>query len=279
MSTLVIAANSFIGRAVYALLPDAVATTRATGCDLLDATGVDRLIASIRPVRVINCAGAAGRAPAAEQYALHVGGTLNLLEAMRRHAPHAVAVLLGSAAEYGEPAVLPTPEDAPTRPLTFYGASKLAQTHLAAACAAEWGLRIVTARLFNVIGPGLPERYFLAALAARLRSSQDATFPLDAFAATRDFIDVRDAASALVALCDVAVPGRMEVANVGSGEAIGVADAARRMGELAGGRVPVDSGRAGGVMHSRADIRKIRTLTGWVPEIGWRESVAAVWAG
>ncbi len=276
--TLVIASNSFVGRAVCALLPDAVPATRATGCDLLDDGAVSRLVGSVRPSAVINCAGAPGRAPPDEQYALHVQGTLNLLGAVRAHTPGAAVVLVGSAAEYGEPAMLPTPEDAPTRPLTFYGASKLAQTHLAAACAAEWGLRVVVARLFNVIGPGLPGRYFLAALAERLRATDGETFSVDGFGATRDFIDVRDVARALVALRDVAEPGRMGLANVGSGEEVSVGEAAACMGALAGGRRPADSGRGGGVTRSRADIARLRALTGWTPAIGWRESVAAVWA-
>jgi GDP-4-dehydro-6-deoxy-D-mannose reductase len=227
---------------------------------------------------VINCAGATGRAGAAEAYALHVQGTLNLLEAVRRHVPEAAVVLLGSAAEYGEVDVLPTPENVPTRPTTFYGTSKLAQTHLAGVAAREWGLRVVVARLFNVIGPGLPERYFLAALAARLRSKGD-TFPVDSMEATRDFLDVRDAARAITALVGIAKPGELEVVNVASGEEVSVGEAAAWLGQLAGGRVPVSSGRAGGVRRSCGDSAKLRALTGWLPRVGWRDSVAEMWRG
>lgn len=276
---MVLAANSFIGRAVCAELRDVVAVTRAEGGDLLDAAGVDALVARHRPSAVINCAGATGRAGPREAYALHVEGTLNLLEAVRRHAPEAAVVLLGSAAEYGEADVLPTPETAPTWPATFYGASKLAQTHLAGVAAREWGLKVAVARLFNVIGPGLPERYFLASLAARLRATPGGTFPVDSMEATRDFLDVGDAARAAVALLGVARQGEMELVNVASGEEVSVGEAAAWLGQLAGGRVPASSGRGGGLRRSCGDSGKLRSLTGWAPRVGWRESVARMWQG
>jgi nucleoside-diphosphate-sugar epimerase len=273
---LVLASAGFIGQAVCERAPSAIGFSRQHGLDLLDPLGLARLIGEVRPSAVINCSGMPGKAPAHQQYAVHVQGTLNLLQAVRDHAPGAAVVILGSAAEYGSPGLYPTPEEAPARPRSIYGASKLAQTHLAAAAAAEWGLRLVVARLFNVIGPGLPPQYFLASLASRLRTGAGPV-AVDGFPCTRDFVDVRDVACALALLTRAATPGESLVVNVGSGSEASVGEVAAYLGSLAGREV-VDSGKPGGLARSVADVRKLRELTGWEPAFPWRESVRAYWA-
>ena len=54
---------------------------------------------------------------------------------------------------YGNAGVAPVAEDAPTRPLSWYGASKLAAERVLEAAAAQ-GLRTVSFRMFNVYGRG-----------------------------------------------------------------------------------------------------------------------------
>src|SRR5437899_1722957 len=76
--------------------------------------------------------------------------------------------------------------------------------------ARHWKLRVFTVRPFNVIGPGLPDHYFAAALARRLfqmRScGEPGPFPVMNLDATRDFVDVRDVADALAGLLSDATP-------------------------------------------------------------------------
>ena len=118
-----------------------------------------------RPDWVIQCAGATHCSDPSELYKLHVDGTRNVLSAVARFVPKAVVILLGSAAEYGPvaPEQLPIQEQQICKPATPFGASKLAQTQLAEAAAEEWGLRVLTVRPFNILGPGLPEHYFAGA--------------------------------------------------------------------------------------------------------------------
>jgi GDP-4-dehydro-6-deoxy-D-mannose reductase len=145
---------------------------------------------------------------------------------------------------------------------------------------------VVTVRPFNVIGPGLPEHYFAASLARRLLRQREAGGPAE-FAvtnldSTRDFVDVRDVAEAVVGLLDRAAPARgaMAVYNVASGVETPLAELAAELGRLAGGLRPVDGGAAGsrgGIARSRGDAARLRRATGWAPRRTWRESVGEMW--
>jgi GDP-4-dehydro-6-deoxy-D-mannose reductase len=206
-----------------------------------------------------------------------VTGTLNVLEAVLRHASEAPIVLLGSAAEYGrvDPERLPIREGETCRPLGFYGRSKLAQTHLGETAAATWGQRVRTARLFNVVGPGMPARFFFPTLAERIRSaSAGDTFPLRDGAATRDFIHVDDVAEAVMTLLD---PGlEAGVYNVATGVETSIVATAAFLGRLAGGVRALPEGPDTNPVRSVGDATRLHRL-GWTPRRSWQEALTEVW--
>jgi GDP-4-dehydro-6-deoxy-D-mannose reductase len=298
-TALVLAGNSFVGGHLCRALREAgvrvVATARGAErspglerCDLTEPGRVEEVVAAARPRWVFQCAGATHTSDAREMYRLHVGGSLNVLAAVERHAPAAATVLFGSAAEYGpvEPAALPVGEDRPPAPRSFFGASKLAQTQAGIAAAAEWGLAVVVVRPFNVIGPGLPAHYLAAALAERLARAKAAgaggEFPVVNAGATRDFVDVRDVAAALVALAarPVPAPGSAALYNIASGRETPLLAVADRLCALAGGFRAVDAGPGrsrSGIQRSCGDASRLREATGWAPRIAWEQSVEDLW--
>src|SRR5262245_49260 len=83
---------------------------------------------------------------------VNVIGTLNVLEAAREHEAPVVFASTGGAL-YGDGAPLPTPETFAPRPLSPYGASKLAGEAYVATWARLYGLPNVVLRLGNVYGP------------------------------------------------------------------------------------------------------------------------------
>jgi GDP-4-dehydro-6-deoxy-D-mannose reductase len=298
-TALVFAGQSFIGRWLCSELRRrgwSVTITARTACDgahpcdLREAGRVEEIVRQSRPAWIFQCAGATRGNDHRAAFDLHVSGALNVLDAVRRHAPEAGVLLLGSAAEYGpaESGDFPLRESHPLAPRSHFGASKAAQTLAGHAAAAEWGLRVVTARPFNVIGPGLPEHYFAAALAARLRrlaaEGPPREFPVLNAGATRDFIDVRDVAEALVALAESAAPatGSMPIYNIASGVETPLLDMAAVLGRLAGGFIPVPGGAAasrGGALRSIGDASHLRRAVAWAPRRCWRESLADLWKG
>lgn len=294
---LVIAGTSFLGKHLSAHLTkqgvEVVATSRAPKpgstllpCDITERIGVESLIRELQPDLVFNCAAlTTWPVSAHECYRTHVLGTLNLLGALRNSVRNARTVLFGSAAEYGNVPddCLPIKETEATRPQTFFGVSKLAQTHLVRHATAEWNLRVVIARPFNIIGPGLGEQYLAGQLTARLRSNLNPATPLGICngTATRDFIDVRDVVAAVVQLADKAEPGVAEVYNIASGTEVKVRAVAEQLCKLAGGRHVVDLGAGVSRTHierSCGDARKLSDATGWRPVISWQKSLADMWA-
>jgi GDP-4-dehydro-6-deoxy-D-mannose reductase len=241
MNALVIAGNSFVGRHLCRRLRDGGASVVAAGrgekvdrCDVTESESVRELFRRVAPDCVFQCAAAtAPNATAEELYRVQVTGALNVLRAAAAFAPYTVLVFLGSAAEYGvvNEANLPVNEDHPTQPASLFGASKAAQTQLALTAAVEWKLRVIVARPFNILGPGLPDRYLAAALASRLLQEGALGRPLSVANpdATRDFVDVRDVAEALVSLVERAAPrpGHPGVFNIASGRVVTVMDVAR----------------------------------------------------
>jgi UDP-glucose 4-epimerase len=92
----------------------------------------------------------------------NASGTVRVLEACRRHSAYVVAA--SSSSVYGAVPDLPKHEDLPTRPLSPYGASKLATEAYTLAYGASFGLPVLALRFFNVYGPLQPAGHAYAAV-------------------------------------------------------------------------------------------------------------------
>jgi len=194
--------------------------------DLRDGVAVARAIAAIAPDWVFNVAGLVAGS-AADLYQTNTLGTVHLLEALREHAPRARVLLVGSAAEYGPDAALPVGEDSPCRPRGAYALSKHAATLAGLDYARRFGMHVVVARPFNVVGAGMPTSMVLGAVLARVVAALHEQRPLVVrvgnVETARDFVAVEDVVDAYVELIRSAGAG--EVFNLCSG-------APRRVGDV-----------------------------------------------
>jgi UDP-glucose 4-epimerase len=78
--------------------------------------------------------------------------TYKILEAMRKNSVKRI-IFTSSSTVYGEAKVLPTPETYPCRPISLYGASKLACEGLISAYIHTFDITAIIFRLANIIGP------------------------------------------------------------------------------------------------------------------------------
>ena len=139
------------------------------------------------------------------------------------------------------------------------------------------------ARAFNHIGPGQNERFVVASLAAQLARIAGGGPPqlfVGNLNAARDFLDVRDVVAAYVALARDGERG--EVYNVCSGRAVTIRDVLRELIAIA--RVPVEVREDPRACDPRrhplsvGEPEKLRTRTGWAPQIPLVRSLRDVYA-
>lgn len=83
---------------------------------------------------------------------VNASGTLNVMEAARRES--AYVVFSSSSSVYGQNPELPKSERSWTRPMSPYGASKLAAEGYVMAYRTSFGMDAQVFRFFNVFGPG-----------------------------------------------------------------------------------------------------------------------------
>jgi nucleoside-diphosphate-sugar epimerase len=246
-----------------------------------DAGRLADALADFAPDAIVNCAGAvAGDAVTLAE--VNARGPAALCAALRKAAPAARLVHLGSAAEYGatEHGVR-VDEDAPTRPVGAYGATKLAGT----ITVAQSGLDAVVLRVGNPVGPGAAPSSLPGGTALRLHragTGPDAAVRFGDLSPYRDFVDVRDLARAVVlaATADGPLP---RVLNIGGGRALPIRDLVQALAEVAGFRGRIDeagdgSERSTGVSWQCSDITAAREALGWEPRFSLVDSLTALWA-
>ena len=204
---------------------------------------------------------------------VNVTGTVFVLEACRRRRLHVVAA--SSSSVYGSVPALPKHEDLPTRPLSPYGASKLATEAYVLAYGTAFGLPTLALRFFNVYGPLQAAGHAYAAVVPAFVAATLRGEPVRVHGdgrQTRCFAHVADVVDALLRLLDE--PAAIgETFNVGSAEEISILDLARRIIGFCGSAsavrlVPYDEAYGPGfedMLRRVPDTAKLRELTGWAP--------------
>jgi NDP-hexose 4-ketoreductase len=289
---LVLGASGFIGRHLMHACRtrdlEVIGTSRGAysglvQLDPLEPNSLERLIQTVQPSAIINGIGATV-GTRDELEAANVTVVSRLLETVQHNSKVRI-VQIGSAAEYGpvelNMAISPT---APTNPVNEYGASKLEATKLITH-ATERGLHGVVLRLFNPLGPGLPESSLPGRALARIKHAlerQDSHIRFGSLSASRDFVDVRDVVDALIAAATVETPPPT-ILNLGSGTAISARELVQTLAEITGfeGRILEDSAgspRAGEIAWQRADVSLTVSSLGWTPRYSLRKSLEWMWS-
>lgn len=271
---------------------------RAHACDLADADAVTALVERVGADGIAHLAGASsvGRSfgDPLGTWQVNLGGTLSLLEALRRAAPETPALVVTSGEIHGRIPVgdLPVTADTPLRPVSPYGASKAAADLAAAQYRAAYGVAAIRVRAFNHIGPGQDARFVLPNVARQIaRAERDGAAEVEVRVGNldtrRDFTDVRDMVRAYALLLERGDPDEVYVAC--SGSSTPVRAIVEGLAPLA--RLPVtftsDAGlrREGEQPDLYGSPDRLRAATGWSPEIPlettladtldwWRERVA-----
>lgn len=240
--------------------------------DIRDQAALEPCFAGVD--RVFHLAGRADIVPSIDDpetyFSVNVTGTLNVLQAARKHGVQRL-VYAASSSCYGIPEAYPTPESAPVAPEYPYALTKAMGEELVLHWGKVYKLPVVSLRLFNVYGPrsrtaGTYGAVFGVFLAQKLKG-QPYTVVGDG-EQSRDFTYVTDVARAFMMAGASSLSG--EIMNVGSGGHYTV----NRLIDLLGGDKVYIPKRPGEPDCTFADTAKISRLLGWKAEVPLEQGVA-----
>jgi UDP-glucose 4-epimerase len=213
-------------------------------------------------------------------YEQNIAATFNLLEAIRKNGNIKNFVFTSSSTVYGDAEKIPTQENyAPLKPVSVYGASKLASEALITSFAYSYGFNAVLCRLANVIG-SRTQHGVICDFINKLKKNSKKLEILGDGTQTKSYLDVEDCVNAMLTGISH-ISSRVEAYNVGSEDKINVKKIADIVcGEMGLKHVEyvftggVDGGRGwkGDVKIMLLDIEKIKAL-GWKPTLNSRQAV------
>jgi UDP-glucose 4-epimerase len=231
----------------------------------------------------------------AKYWSNNLGGTLALLEEMRRAGTGKI-VFSSTASVYGEPERAPITESDPTRPANPYGATKLAVDTVLTEYARLHGIGGVSLRYFNVAGAYRcadgswlgerhePETHLIPNVLGRGGDRlsvriNGVDYPTPDGTCVRDYVHVSDLADAHLLALGACEPGRHQIYNLGNGAGFSNREVIDMSREVTGREILVETGprRPGDVAVLVASSARIQAELGWKPTRGLRDMVADAW--
>jgi UDP-glucuronate 4-epimerase len=244
--------------------------------DLTQRATVDELFGSVRFDQVLHLAARAGVRPSLEEPALYqrvnVEGTVNVLEAARRHQVKKL-IIASSSSVYGVNSKVPFAEGDPiSHPISPYAASKLACEALGHVYHHVYGLDVVMLRFFTVYGPRQRPDLAIHKFARLITEGK----PLPVFgegSSARDYTYITDILDGLIA-CTQREFG-YQIYNLGESQTVTLNQLIQLL-ENALGRTAIlnhQPAQPGDVPITYADISKARAQLDYRPRVGIREGI------
>jgi len=202
-------------------------------------------------------------------------------------------IFSSTAAVYGNPDQMPVPENAPTRPMSPYGSSKLMTEIMLHDTTSAHDMSYVVLRYFNVAGADPFGRVGLATVGAThlLKIAVEAAtgqrakvdvfgtdYPTRDGSCIRDFIHVSDLAQAhRAALSYLRGGGSSVTLNCGYGRGYSVLETLEAVRRISSSNFAVHYAprRRGDVMTMVADTSRIRSTLDWNPRYDDLDTIAA----
>lgn len=172
-------------------------------------------------------------------------------------------------------------ESCPLQPSSIYGLAKMLQEMMAQYYSSQ-GLELLIARPFNLIGPGQKRGMILpdwVSQALDICNGKASELKVKHRQSCRDFVDVRDAARAIILMSDNFNDG--EVFNISSGKAVSLMDVSHELERIC--PIPLkivetESKRCKtDVLTQHGSFDKIEAACGWRPMINWQRSLKDLW--
>ncbi len=209
---------------------------------------------------------------------VNLSGTRNLLRLSAKEGVDRF-VFASSCAVYGDPASLPTKEEAATNPISPYAKSKLEAEQACLDFSKQKLLQSVILRFFNVYGPRQANNDYSGVI-TRFIDRTKQKLPLVIFgdgSQTRDFVNVKDIVEGILASLTMA-KAESQVFNIGTGKPTSINELAKTVSDLAGAELQIShkEPRAGEIKDSYADIAKARKILKYKPSVSLKDGLQSL---
>ncbi len=203
----------------------------------------------------------------------NVIGSINLLESMRKNNIKKI-IFSSSAAVYGEPIMIPIPEHEIKKPISPYGAYKLAVESIISSYCHSYGFDGTCLRYFNAYGPGelhKPETHAIPNF-IKAALNNELLKVTGSIEQVRDYVYVKDLARAHTLALNLK---GFHTLNVGSGRGCSLKELVNTLEEVMNKKLNIinSPARPGDVMTLLADISKIKEELNWIPEYSLKEGL------
>jgi UDP-glucose 4-epimerase len=209
-------------------------------------------------------------------FEVNVGGTINVLEAMRSEGVKRIVSASTGGAIMGE-VEPPVHEEMTPRPLSPYGASKLALEGYSSAYSACYDIQAVCLRFSNVFGPRSFHKGSVVAQFMRQILKGETLVVYGDGSQTRDYIYVGDLCEGIMLGITSGVRG---VYQLGSGIPLSINEligALRVVVDPIPVEVRYEPFRAGEIRYTYCDIAKARRELGYAPSTKLEEGLRSTW--
>jgi UDP-glucose 4-epimerase len=248
--------------------------------DIRDPDALDKALAGMDSVMHLAAAGSVVQSVTdpVMNFDVNVVGTFRVLDAARRAGVERTVQASTGGALIGD-ATPPVDERSLPKPISPYGASKLAGEGYAYSFAKAYDLRTVALRFANVYGPwSARKRGAITTFFNRLHAGEPLVIYGDG-SSSRDYIHVDDISSALQRALELDLPGGT-VLHISSG----VETTAQELAELcrsAAGRpdhpIEYQPTRRGEVDRNFANYELAEKLIGYAPTIAREDGLPSTW--
>jgi UDP-glucose 4-epimerase len=269
--------------------------------DIRDREGLEKVFAAEQIDSCIHFAGlkAVGESVQKpwEYYENNIGGTLVLLDVMKKHGVKNI-IFSSSSTVYGDPDSVPVTEESPVKKCTNpYGSTKsMQETIFTDIYNADKEWNIVLLRYFNPIGAhpsgkigenpnGIPNNlmpYITQVAVGKMPFLRvfGNDYPTHDGTGVRDYIHVVDLAKGHVKALDrLKANCGLAIYNLGTGKGYSVLDIVKNFEEASGVKIPyeIQARRPGDIAENYADASKAEREMGWKAEKGIREMCEDSW--
>lgn len=249
--------------------------------NIQDATLLDKIFREVRPEVICHHAAQVNVRRSwndpLHDASTNILGSIALLKKTVEYGTEKFIYSSSGGAIYGEPKLLPVPEDHVAQPLSNYGASKYAVELYLKAFNEATNIRYVILRYANIYGPRQDpggEAGVVAIFATQLLKGERPTI-FGNGTKTRDYVYIDDITMANELALDYP---KSDVFNLGTGKKTSDLEVFETVRDALDSAIVPRFGerRLGEVEHIHLDITRARDLLHWIPQMEFRQGVQHV---